>query len=859
MNRAHRGSMGREFPMDVFPSKRRCITRWAVFALLWGFAFFPGVAVGAAPTLDDDRAMIEGLLSRQLFELAELYAAQQIVAEVIGPRHQAEMAAELIRAYTLHAMSARQSERQRWWEAAAAVAPQFEKQFPGQKALPLVQVQDAVSQLSRVRLLRQEGEVLGEADKTAEAQWRIAETLQRLEQLQQTVDEALRQSHQATDGNAALGSDELLALSRRVTLHRAEAWEEQGLCYERDSLDRTNAMAQAVRQVETLTPLRPETGVLWPALLLEIRALRGLSRLDEAAAKVAHLRQRQPPPQMLLAAQAEEIRIALDRDDLKAAAKMIEQPREIDGVISPELDFACFETYLALWKAAEAQDQAEEVKLWQNRAATVVRELDHLHGAYWARRAEQRLTGSASSGGTENLDLIRRTAEGYARQKRWDEAIKNYDLGAQAAAQSNLTEAEYALRLSAAAAAIEAGKVAEGARRFREAAVRFPAAEDAPLRHLTAAYYQSMLARETNPPELEPYIELLKENLQRWPSGEAAQQAAMWLGQIEFSRGNWREATEAYLLVPPESAHFPQAVDGVRQSALKWFQAAEARDELVPQDVQKVIQYFEQIIVSGQMGADQWTAPMRLAAETAAQLWLSYTPKGYDNARAVLEVALRSDSDAPQGWRNRLESLRVIALAGLGRLEEAEANLRQASTDSPAHLFEVLQALGQIGNSASPIMRQQIARLELRVVELLRPNLNQLDDITRQAIQIREAEALATSGALEAGIEHYQQLAQAQPTNFEIQQGLARMLSRGTTAAFQQQALDRWRWISSKSRAQSPAWYEAKLEIARCHLRLGDPRETVKMIQYLQTLYPDLGGLEFRGQFVELLQQAMSS
>src|SRR5690606_29972927 len=191
-------------------------------------------------------------------------------------------------------------------------------------------------------------------------------------------------------------------------------------------------------------------------------------------------------------------------------------------------------------------------------------------------------------------------------------------------------------------------------------------------------------------------------------------------------------------------------------------------------------------IVSGQMGAAPWTGPMRLAAETAAQLWLSYTPKGYDNARAVLEVALRSDSEAPQGWRNRLESLRVIALAGLGRLEEAEANLRQASTDSPAHLFEVLQALGQIGNSASPIMRQQIARLELRVVELLRPNLNQLDDITRQAIQIREAEALATSGALEAGIEHYQQLAQAQPTNFEIQQGLARMLSRGTTAAFQQ-------------------------------------------------------------------------
>lgn len=811
-------------------------------------------SVSAQSSLEDDRKMIQGLLDRQLFELAERYAAQRIVAVNGFPQAQAEMAAELVRAYTLHALNARSAEQERWWNSASAVLPQFTKQFPDQPAVVLVEVQDALSQLARVRLLRQEGEVLGDSEKSQEAQRQALETLQRFEKLEEHVNDLLRQSH--TSGKSSgLTSDQLLALSRRVTLNAISALEEQGLAYPTDSLDRTNSMALAVQKVEPLTKLRPETGVLWPSLLLEIRALRWLGRLDQAEAKAARLIELAPPTQVTLAAKAEIVRAKLVRGELQQALQLINQGRELEGETSPELDFACFETYLALWKAAEQAKQSDKIQQWQDRSAAVVKQLDQLYGPYWARRAEQQLTGSATSGGTQNIDLLRRTAEGYVRKKEWKEAIRTYDLAVAAARESLDSTGEYEMRLAAAAVAIQAGDQAEGVKRLREAALAFPSADDASLRHLTAAYYQSMIARKSNPPDLEPYIALLKENLQRWPSGEPGNQAAMWLGQIEFSRGNYRDATEAYLRVPPTSNHFALAVDGVRQSSLKWFQDAVTRDQLVQQDVQKVIDYFEQIVLRGQSANEEWTPTMRASAEAAAQLWLNYGRNGYDNARAILEVAQRSNPEASDGWHSRLESLQVIALAGLGKLNEAKARLQKSQDDNPMSLFEVLQALGQMSGSASPQVRSQIADLELTLIGMLRPNLGQLDEQTREVIAIQEAQALANSGKLETGIQAYQQIAQQKPNDADIQMGLARMLSRGKTAALQEKALMAWREVSRKSKSESPTWYEAKLEIARCHLKLGNPEEAKQIVRYLQTLYPDMGGPEMKSRFVQLMQQ----
>ncbi|RCS40730.1 hypothetical protein DTL42_25550 [Bremerella cremea] len=805
-------------------------------------------------TLEDDRLMISGLLDRQLFELAERYAAQRVVADQNSPPAQAEMAAELVRAYTLHALNARTGEQDRWWSSAAAVLPQFTQQFPDQPALVLVEVQDALSQLARVRLLRQEGEVLGDTDKLADAQHLALETLQRFTKLQDHVDQLLRESHN-TSKKGGLSTDQLLALSRRVSLNAIQALEEQGLAYPPDSLDRTNSMALAVREIEPLTKLRPETGVLWPSLLLEIRALRSLGRLDQAEAKAARVLQLMPPPQVALAAQAEIVRAKLAQGELQAAIQLINQGRELDGQTSPEMDYACFETYLALWKEAEQEKKQDEIQKWQNRSAAVVKQLDQLYGPYWARRAEQQLTGNATSGGTQNVDLLRRTAEGYVRKKEWADAIKTYDLGVTAAHESLDINGEYELRLAAAAAAIQAGDLADGVKRLREAALAFPSADDASLRHLTAAYYQSMIARKSNPPDLEPYIALLKENLQRWPEGEAGNQAAMWLGQIEFTRGNWRAATEAYMKVPPTSSHFVLAVDGVRQSSLKWFQDAVSKDQLVQQDVQQIIDYFEQIVLRGQSVNQEWTPTMRAAAETAAQLWLNYGRNGYENARAILEVAQRSNPDAPEGWQSRLEALQVIALAGLGKLDEAKTRLKKAEDSSPFTLLETLQALGQMTSSASPQVRSQIAELELAVIGMLRPNFAQFDEPTRDVIAQQEAEALANSGKLEAGIRALQQIVQQKPNDIDAQISLARMLSRGTDKALQEQALTAWREVSRKSKSESPAWYEAKLEIARCHLKLGNPEEAKQIVRYLQTLYPDMGGPEMKARFVQLMQQ----
>jgi len=802
-------------------------------------------------SLDEDRQMMQGLVERQLFELAERYSAERIVAPGLTDRHQAELAAELVQAYALHALNAPQQQQSQRWNAALAIAPQFQTQFPEQSATVVVHLQDAIARMMRARQLREQDQLIDAKVVSSEAVQAFLDIQSRLQDLKSEVDELLRDSYQASSPQAAFTSDQLLALSRRSAFLMAEALQQLAHCYPRDSVDRIGPMAEALRQIEPLTTLRPESGILWSALLLEIRCLRDLGKTAQSDAKAQQLLEQMPPAAVALQARAEQIRVAVEENNAERTTHLINLGREIEGQSSPELDFAIFEAYLQFWQSAEAQNDAEGTKRWQNECAAVIQQLDQLHGSYWARKAEQMLTRTASTGDTQNVALLKRTAENYVRKQAWSEALRNYDLAISAAAAKSDLDTEYQLRLTAAAAAVQANQLEEAIQRFREAATRFPAADDSPKYHLTAAYYQSVLARQSTPVKLEPYLKLLQENLQLWPSGPAAEQAAMWTGQVEFSRGNWQQATKAYMLIDPESTQFGLAVDGVRQASLKWFQEDQAKDQLVQQDVQQVIKYLDKIV--GAQNADPtWTPGGRLAAETSAQLWLNFMPRGYEAARKRLEFALNSAPEGPTGWRSRLQSLLVIALAGSGQHQQAKTRLLQIQQQNPRDLFEILQSLTLLSQTATVDVKKQMAELELEVVELLKPNLGQFDEVTQLAILSREAEAMSTLGEIAIGLQRYDELIGRFPQKIELLVGKARLLSRSED---QERALQQWRLVSRKATPQSNVWFLAKLEIARCHQKLGNSEEAMNMIRYLATLYPDLGGAEMKSAFVELSRQ----
>jgi hypothetical protein len=82
------------------------------------------------------------------------------------------------------------------------------------------------------------------------------------------------------------------------------------------------------------------------------------------------------------------------------------------------------------------------------------------------------------------------------------------------------------------------------------------------------------------------------------------------------------------------------------------------------------------------------------------------------------------------------------------------------------------------------------------------------------------------------------------------------LLAEQNTPKALRESLDRWRVLARGLREGSPRWWEAKENIARLHLRLGNPRQTRKMIELLALLRPDLGGPEQKKRFRELLREA---
>ncbi|MEX0792672.1 MAG: hypothetical protein WD045_06020, partial [Pirellulaceae bacterium] len=480
---------------------------------------------------DEDSRLIEGLLQRRLFKLARRFAATRIVAPERSPQQQAEMAAELVRTYALEASHAPPERREALWLAATKVPVTFAEQFPENRFALLPRVQAAIALLAQGKLARQEGEILADEQLTRTARATLRGTTERLETLQEETDQRLRESHRGDTLRKVpdLNSAQLLSLSRRITLLRAEATENHALCHETDSDDQRSLLLQALKLVEPLVTLPPESPLLWPSLLLEIRSARRLGRIDTAQQRLAALAEREPPFGIQLEAQAEQVRLLLAADKLDDALEIVNKRRSIGGQEGAEMDFASFETFVALWKRAERDKNEPQVDVWQSQASAVVHDLEQLYGSYWARRAELFLTQQALSGTSQNIDLLQRTAEGYVRKREWTEALANYDRAIQAATSASETARTYQLRLAAAAVAVRANEYRAASRRFEEAANLHPAEKDAGQRHLMAAYYESLAAREEPSPNLERYANLLQENLQLWPRGESADQAAMWL------------------------------------------------------------------------------------------------------------------------------------------------------------------------------------------------------------------------------------------------------------------------------------------------------------------------------------------
>jgi predicted Zn-dependent protease len=197
----------------------------------------------------------------------------------------------------------------------------------------------------------------------------------------------------------------------------------------------------------------------------------------------------------------------------------------------------------------------------------------------------------------------------------------------------------------------------------------------------------------------------------------------------------------------------------------------------------------------------------------------------------------------------------VVAQAGAGRRDAAKATLEQVAGGEPARLLQMLQGLHDVAGDAPVAVQKDLATLQLEVVQRLRPSAARLTSVQQSELDRVEAAALTASGRGSQAVALYERLARQRPDDAQVQTEYAELLVASDDRQSLAAALAQWRAVLRRSRPQSPGWFDAKYGVAMAHYRLGQKDEAAQIIQLLLAVHQELGGMQQKRRFLDLLER----
>lgn len=814
-------------------------------------------ALAQAPQSSDAR-FLAGLRHRRLFELAEKYCRDNLAAQTIKPVEQADLTIELIRTLAQHAAFARPEERDALWKAARTTAADFLRKSEKHPRLILVRVQDALTPLLQGELARQELEAGGLPTGGVDgAKALVREATRLLEALSSELEREIPLRRRATLKEGELSGDELFSLQHHVQHQLARAQRNQGLLYEPKSVDRTSSLQQAQETLQQALRQSTDEPALTAQLRLDLAICQRLLGEHEACQQL--LKELEPPEipiAVRLTARAEMIRLAIDRQQLAAAQKLVEEGRLIDGQASAELDLATLELCLAQLRAAAAASDKGQIEKWQKLAAQQARLLTEQHGSYWGRRADQLLVRSLPQGSIGNAELLMRTADSLYLKGEFDQAISAYDQAADKADRAG--DDKTALELSYKAALVQEERKLhqDAADRFCARAVQLKAQPAAAAAHLRGVWNAAQEVRRDASYE-QQYEKLLVELIDTWPASEPAQQARLWQGRLHESRQEWNKAAASYTSVPAESEHFAAAVAAAIPALRKELAAFAAGGTETQDAARRALAYLRGVVLGPQMRLpDRWNDAQRGAALAAAEIVLDYLPSDAPAAEELLKAAIEAPGDTPPEWKIAAQAQLVLALAAQpAKRRTAEQMLQEMSEASPAQLLDLLEGLSAVVSRSRPEVRRDMAALELATVELLSPQRQKLDRTQQLSLDRVHAEALAAANHRDEAIDLFRKLANENPLDGGIQEAYGDLLLAGQDKDSLAKGLAQWRIVAARSKPRSERWFKARYSVALAQSKLGEKKEAAALLEYLLLTPPGLDGTSWKVRCEALLEE----
>jgi tetratricopeptide (TPR) repeat protein len=364
------------------------------------------------------------------------------------------------------------------------------------------------------------------------------------------------------------------------------------------------------------------------------------------------------------------------------------------------------------------------------------------------------------------------------------------------------------------------------------------------------------------------YRAALEEHCTKYADSPTWAEATWMLARLEEHEQRWPEAIALLESIPADSKRGGDAQLQLAVACEHAIEELRQRGEPVDRQVRRAIAALEAAVRTFPPEPQPLTDSQAEVSWRLAQLLLGQKQPDFARADTLLERVLRQDRPSEEGPSRAKQQaqaggrgagrfaqaaqLRIISLAGQGRLDEARDVVAQMDADGPDHMLDVLTELSAAAELVAVEHRPSVGQLQWELSQRLEEQRERLS--AEQKLQLDEclARAHAALGRNSDAAAVYQKLLWQHPDDQRLIEALARLYESCGSTSCLRNALTQWQALEQRQRKGTPEWLESRYHMAWCSHRIGDDEAARKLIGVTRLLYPELGSPELKRRFGEL-------
>jgi hypothetical protein len=827
----------------------------------------------ALPAVAEESAdrYFRGLRERGLFSVAEAYCLRRLGEPDLLPAEKAALTVELSRTFADHAAYRAGAEQAELWQRAQSVVDDLLQQDPQNPRREAIELQAALVPAAHGALLAWQAELMPYDDTLRQqARARLQSAITGLRAVEARLAERTRTARDPTPvelADGALTPVERQDLSDEASFRVAAAC--VGLArLQSTGRERDGSLRDAETRLTDLARSRIADDRTWNVRILRIEAARLRDNLDQAAALAESLRRGPLPLSISDRVLAELVRVDLARQRPDEALQRLldRQPRTVP--LSEELRCLNVEALLQAWQTArEKGDQ----KLADDLRAEAERIDAELRSAWRARsRALLDTARDAADYGPELAGAMH-AARAAFQNGDVPGSLEKFGQAIDQARNSGRTGLAGELQLNRGSILLQQGEHEPAATDFRAAADALTDRDQAAQAHLLYAFCLGKLWEGQRVAERrEAYVAALAEHRTRFDGLPSALEAVWMQAALAEAERRPADAIAAYAAIPLDHARGQLArarIAALHEQVLDGLRAAgEPTAEWEAQAIAGLTAFLDTMPVP----------PVRLApleAEVALRMGriiLNQPEPDYVDADALLDRVIGSYQIAEReaardqapaidpAWAPLYQAatqLRIVSLAGQDRPADALQVIDGLTQTDPRVLLAVLGGLGEVALRIAPERRRALGEVQVRAAERLREHRAALDAAGARRVDECLAEAYAIVGRPNDALSVYEPLLAQAPRDKRLLRAAAVLLSSLDKPERLEKARSCWRQLEKLEEHGSPAWFDARYEVAAVTLKLREAPEFRRLMSITRELYPELGGPELKQKFARLESQ----